>query len=103
MDLEQSKSGEFTQATKQCWSCESTVPYDIGFCPVCWQLVSPEDGEIYNLSFGCTPSIGGVIRLTLARHIANLRRPKVYTPQPYTARVKRKLPDINLSLEDLEL
>lgn len=105
MDLEQPSSGETTQATKQCWSCESTIPYDLGFCAVCWKLVSPADGEVYNASFRCTSTIGGAIRLALARHIANLRRPKVeaktYTP---VARLPRaRLPDISLTLDDLEL
>ena len=105
MALEQPKSGEPNQSTKQCWSCESTTPYDIGFCPVCWSLVTNGfDGEAYNLSFRCTPAIGGAIRLALARHIAYLRRPQTRTAKPViTSRVRRTLPDISLSLEDLEL
>lgn len=105
MELDQSSFGEITQATKQCWSCESTIPYDLGFCAVCWKLVSPADGEVYNASFRCTPTIGGAIRLALARHIANLRRPKAeaktYTPIARLSRAKR--PDITLTLDDLEL
>lgn len=103
MDLEQSRSESTTQATKQCWSCTETIPYNLGFCANCWSRLSVEDAEIYNLSFTCTPSVGGAIRLAVARHIEGLRRPKreAYVPRAKVARAK--LPPINLSLEDLEL
>lgn len=105
MEVEQSSSGSPTQATKQCWGCVSITEYDIGLCPGCWALLPIDVKEIYNASFRCPPSIGGAIRLSISRYLQDLRRPKAapYVPRPKLEKVKRALPPINLSLEDLEL
>lgn len=104
MALEQPTCGEPNEARKQCWGCDVWTPYNVGFCGPCWELLSEAEKEVFGLSFSTSTTVGGSIRSALAQRVKDLRRPKaIYTPRAKTEKVKRALPDINLSLEDLEL
>lgn len=106
MALEQPTVGEANQSRKSCWGCDEWTPYNVGFCSECWSLLPEGDQQVYVLALGASPSIGGAVRVACSQLIKDIRRPKrPYTPvfERPQKKVKRKLPDINLSLGDLEL
>lgn len=61
--------------TKQCWSCETRTPYEIGWCEECQKLI-PQDINLA-LTFAVTEPIAGEIRGAVAGWIKKMRRKKI--------------------------
>lgn len=102
--MEQPAICEANGSRKQCWACRNYIPYAFGYCAECWAVLSEAEQALLGYSAFLAPALGGAIRVALTQHVQAIRRPKPsYSPRIKEVKERRKLPDINLNLEDLEI
>lgn len=85
---------EETTSTKKCWSCEERIPYNLGWCEVCWEAVPEKVKILLHDAIACGEGYAGPLRGAIAFQVHRLRFPPMRIPIPE----KRKI-----TLEDLGL
>lgn len=67
-----------TESTKQCWSCEATTPYEIGWCEDCIAFMPLQIAQLadsVSITSDLPPSLSGACRMAIADWLRQKRRP----------------------------
>ncbi len=57
--------------TKKCWACETTTPYEQGWCPACWEEIPTDIQQAVLVAV--TEPFAGRIRLSVNDMLAAVR------------------------------
>jgi hypothetical protein len=82
--------------TKQCWSCDATTPYDVGWCEECFAKIPLSLREAISFE----EPWGGRVRMALADTIRAMRYGASRPARTYTPKPPKEKPSI--SLDDLD-